>query len=241
MARSETEDQPLSDATMARLGRVSTATITSQLQARGYHNCFLNALTPLLEGQRMIGRARTLRYLPVRPDLNNWEIRDVQRETVEAIRPGEVLVIDARGEPDAGTIGDIYALRVKVLGGAGIVSDGALRDTPAIRAIGMPVYHQGSNAATLGRRHVAVDAQVPVACGGATVLPGDVIVGDAEGAVVIPAALADEIAEAAVAMEIAEEFALKRIGEGASTVGYFPLAEENQAEYAAWLQDRPEE
>ena len=188
----------------------------------------------------MIGVARTLRYLPVRPDLYQWEVRDIQRETVESIQQGEVLVIDARNVPDAGTIGDIYALRVKVLGGAGIVTDGALRDTPAIRKLNIPVYHQSSNAATLGRRHAAVDAQVPISCAGASVIPGDVIVGDAEGVIVIPAQLVGEVADAALAMEIQDEFILERISEGASTVGYFPVAEENQREFQDWLNSRSE-
>lgn len=228
----------LTDDIKRKLGRVSTATITSQLQARGYQNCFMNNLKPLHEGQRMIGIARTLRYLPIRPDLNNWEVRDVQRETVESVRSDEVLVIDARGEPDAGTIGDIYALRVKMLGGAGVITDGALRDTPAIKKLGIAVYHRSSNASTLGRRHVSVDAQVPIACGGATVMPGDVIVGDGEGAVVIPAALVAEVAEASLDMEIQEEFVLKKVAEGASTVGYFPLTDDNVGEYDDWLKNR---
>lgn len=229
----------LTEELKAKLGRVSTATLSSQLQSRGYMNCFMNKLKPLQENQRMIGVAHTLRYLPVRPDLNKWEIRDVQRETVESIQPGEILVIDARNEPDAGTIGDIYALRVKTLGGAGVITDGALRDTPAIKNLGVAVYHQGSNSSTLGRRHAAVDSQIPIACGGASVVPGDVIVGDAEGAIVIPAQLVEEIANAALAMEIEEEFVLKRIAEGASTVGYFPL-EGNvpQQEYQDWLKSR---
>ncbi len=239
MPQDNSGDTVLTDEIKAKLSRVSTASISSQLQSRGYQNCFLNGLKPLHEDQRMIGVARTLRYLPARPDLYQWEIRDVQRETVESIQQGEILVIDARNVPDAGTIGDIYALRVKALGGAGIISDGALRDTPAIKKLDIPVYHQSSNAATLGRRHAAVDSQVPIACAGASVLPGDVIVGDAEGAIVIPAQLVDEISNAALALEIEDEFILKRVGEGASTTGYFPVAEENQEEFQDWLKSRP--
>lgn len=186
----------------------------------------------------MIGVAHTLRYLPVRPDLNQWHIRDVQRETVENIKPGEILVIDARNEPDAGTVGDIYALRVKMLGGEGVITDGAIRDTPAIKKLGVAVYHQASNASTLGRRHAAVDSQIPIACGGASVLPGDVIVGDDEGAIVIPAGIVDEIAEAALAMELEEEFVITRIADGASTVDYFPLKDAHQDEYKTWLAAR---
>ncbi|WP_374398139.1 ribonuclease activity regulator RraA [Tabrizicola sp.] len=224
---------PLTATVAGMLAKVSTATIASQLQMRGYQNCFLNGLKPLDPAKRLLGIARTLRYLPMRPDLHDLA-GDVQRDTVERIQPGEVLVIDARGEPDAGTIGDIYALRVKMRGGQGVITDGALRDTPAIRRIGLPVYHQTSNAATLSRRHVSVDCQVPVACGGATVLPGDVLVGDGEGVVVIPAHIMEEIAEASLAMEIEEEFVLERIAEGASTLDYFPLQDEAKQEYAVW-------
>ena len=228
----------LSDDLKTRLSAVSTATITSQLQQRGLQNCFLNGLRPLHADRRMVGAARTLRYLPVRPDLYDLLDGDPQPDTVEAIEPGEVLVIDARGEPDAGTIGDIYASRVQQRGGAGVVTDGALRDTPAIKALGFAVFHRSSHAALLSRRHVAVDSQLPVACAGATVMPGDVMVGDGEGAVVIPRAMADEIADASMAMEVEEEFALKRIAEGAAVDGYFPLADEARAEFEAWLAER---
>ena len=224
---------PLSARLAGILRKVPTATITSQLQMRGYQNCFLNGLRPLDGSRRLLGVARTLRYLPARPDLHDLT-GDVQRDTIESIEPGEVLVIDAREEPHAGTIGDIYALRVKMRGGEGVITDGALRDTPAIRRIGLPVYHQTSNAATLSRRHVSVDAQVPVACGGATVLPGDILVGDGEGVVVIPAHIVEEIAQASMAMEIEEEFVLDRIGHGASTMDYFPLRGDAEQEYEIW-------
>ena len=228
----------LSDDLKTRLSAVSTATITSQLQKRGLQNCFLSGLRPLHEDRRMVGTARTLRYLPVRPDLYDLLDGDPQPDTVEAIEPGDVLVIDARGEPDAGTIGDIYASRVQRRGGAGVVTDGALRDTPAIKALGLAVYHRSSHASLLSRRHVAVDYQLPIACAGATVMPGDVMVGDGEGAVAIPHAMADEIADASMTMEIEEEFALKRIAEGAAVDRYFPLADEARAEFEAWLAER---
>jgi regulator of RNase E activity RraA len=228
----------LTDELTAQLSSVSTATITSQLQRRGVQNAFLNGLRPLNPGQRIVGIAHTLRYVPARPDLPKLLGTNAQRDAVESIQPGEVLIIEARGEPHAGTIGDIFAMRVKQLGGVAVITDGALRDTPAIRDIGLAVYHQSSNAATLGRLHTPLDHQVPIACAGVTVMPGDVIVGDDEGAVVIPASMVDEIAAASVTMETEEEFAIQRVGEGASTVGYFPLADENRAEFEAWLAER---
>ena len=147
-------------------------------------------------------------------------------------------IIEARNEPHAGTIGDIFAMRVKQRGGVAVITDGALRDTPAIAGLGLAVYHQSSHAATLGRLHTPLAHQVPIACAGVTVLPGDIIVGDEEGAVVIPASMVEEVAAASATMEIEEEFAIERVGEGASTTGYFPIADENRAEFETWLAAR---
>jgi 5-oxopent-3-ene-1,2,5-tricarboxylate decarboxylase/2-hydroxyhepta-2,4-diene-1,7-dioate isomerase len=228
----------LTDDIKAKLKSVSTATITSQLQRRGFQNCFLNGLKALNEGQSMVGYAHTLRYVPARPDLAGILGTNAQRDAAESMAEDEVLIIEARGEAHAGTIGDIFAMRVMQRGGVGVITDGALRDTPAIKAMGMAVYHQSSNAAVLGRLHSALAHQVPIACAGATVLPGDILVGDEEGVVVIPAAMLEEITEASVKMEIVEEFAVERVAQGASTIGYFPLADENRPEFEAWLAAR---
>ena len=228
----------LDAATRRMLEAVSTASLSGELQSRGYQNSFFGGLRPLNDAQRMIGVARTLRYLPHRPDMASVLGADVQRETVESLQPGEVLVIDARYEPHAGTIGDIYASRAQALGAAGIVTDGALRDTPAIKGLGIAVYHQSSHASTYGRRHFPCDSQIPVSCAGAAVFPGDVIVGDGEGALVVPAAIVREVAESALAAETEEEFALEKVSGGASTVGYFPLDAPQRDEYEAWLDRR---
>jgi regulator of RNase E activity RraA len=149
-----------------------------------------------------------------------------------------VLVIEARGVPDAATIGDIFATRAFSLGGAGIVTDGGLRDTPAIAAIGEPVYHLSSHGATLGRQHMPFSTDEPITCAGVFVVPGDVVVGDGEGAVVIPAALVAEVARDALAQEEKEDFALERVGAGESTIGLFPLAKERMEEFEAWAAER---
>jgi regulator of RNase E activity RraA len=156
----------LTDELRARLGRVSTATLTFQLQQRGIRSTFLSGLRPVNEDQRMVGYAHTLRYVPLREDLRAELNRgqNAQRRAIESLATDEVLVIEARGEPDAGTIGDIFVQRAICLGAAGVVTDGALRDTPAIRALGLPVYHRASHAATLGRLHMPLDHQVPIAC-----------------------------------------------------------------------------
>lgn len=232
---------PLSDETRHLLNSVSTATITSQLQRRGMRNMFLNGLKPTREGRRLLGVAHTLRYVPLREDLQKTlgGGRNAQRRAVEGIQPGEVLVIEARGEPHAGTIGDIFALRVLRLGGAGVVTDGALRDSPAIRQLDLPVYHQSSHAATLGKLHLPLETQGTVACAGVTVVPGDVLVGDDEGVVVIPADLAEEVARDSAAQEVEEEWALERVDAGESSIGTFPISRERRAEFEQWLARRP--
>ena len=229
----------LTDELKAQLGKVSTATLTQQLQGRGIRNAFLSGLKPVVEGQRMVGYAHTLRYVPAREDLTDLTRgQNAQRRAIESLTPDEVLIMDARGEPHAGTIGDIFVMRSKLLGAAGVVTDGALRDTPAIRTIGLPVYHQSSHAATWGRLHVPLEHQVTIACAGVTVVPGDILVGDGEGVVVLPAALAAEIAAASVAQEIEEEWALERVAAGESTIGTFPIAKDRRAEFEAWLAAR---
>jgi 5-oxopent-3-ene-1,2,5-tricarboxylate decarboxylase / 2-hydroxyhepta-2,4-diene-1,7-dioate isomerase len=230
----------LTDEVRAQLGSVSTATITSQLQRRGIRSTFLSGLRPIKPGQRMLGYAHTLRYVPLREDLAPQLSagQNAQRRAVESIAPDEVLVIEARGEPDAGTIGDIFALRTLRRGGTGVITDGALRDTPAIRALDIPVYHGSSHASTFGRLHMPLEHQIPIACAGVTVMPGDVIVGDDEGAVVIPAALVIEVAADSARQEIEEEWALERVDAGDSSVGVFPIAKDRRAEFEAWLAER---
>lgn len=230
----------LTDDLRRKLGRVSTATITSQLQGRGMQNCFLSGLKPLHPGQRIIGYAHTLRYVPARPDIPSVMGFNAQRVAVDSVVPDEVLIIEARNEPDAGTIGDIFAMRAQQLGAVAVITDGSLRDTPAIRDMNLPVYHQSSHASTLGRLHVPLDHQVPIACAGVTVLPGDIIVGDDEGAVVIPPSMVEEVADASWKMELREEFAIEKVRSGLSFEGYFPLAKENWPDFEAWLAERGE-
>lgn len=229
----------MSDDVRRKLLAVSTATLAGQMQRRGSRNAFLNRLKPLNADQKMVGYAHTLRYVPKREDFERrQEGPNAQRRAVESIEQDEVLIMEARGEPDAGTIGDIFAMRVKQLGGAGVITDGALRDTPAIAEIGLPVYHGSSHAATLGRIHTPLDHQIPIACAGVTVFPGDIIVGDSEGAVVIPALLAEEVAEDAYTQEIEEEWAIERVQAGDSSIGTFPIAPERRPEFEAWLAAR---
>ena len=219
------------------LNGCSTATLAAQLQRRGIRSTFLAGLRPTHPELRMVGIARTLRYVPLREDkqaeLGAGAV-NAQRRAVAGITPGDVLVIEARGETEAATIGDIYTLSVFQRGGRGVVTDGALRDTPAIIDIAMPVYFKASHAATLGRLHMPLDIDVPVACAGVTVFPGDFVVGDGEGAVVIPAALVEEVASDSVLQEAQEAFAAERVRAGESFVGLFPLSKERRGDFEAW-------
>jgi regulator of RNase E activity RraA len=227
--------------TRERLATVSTATLAGVLHKRGIRSALLSGLTRINPGTRMVGVAHTLRYLPMREDLiPTYASRaNAQRDAVESLRPGEVLVIGAREVPDAGTIGDIYATRAAVLGAVGVVTDGATRDTSALAAMDIPVYQLASHGSTYRRHHMPVDHQVPIACAGVTILPGDVMVGDDDGVVVVPAALADEVADEAYEQELAEEWAIERVAAGESTDGTFPITPDRRAEFEQWLAARP--
>jgi regulator of RNase E activity RraA len=226
----------LTDELRDQLATISTATLVHQLQQRGIRGSFLSGLKPLRPEKRMVGRARTLRYVALREDRNRTYAGgdNAQRRAVESTEPGDVLVIEARGVPDAGTIGDIFVTRILALGGSGVITDGALRDTPAIAGIDLPVYHQSSHAATYGRHHMPYSVDDAITCAGVFVEPGDVMVGDAEGVVVIPAALVEEVVAASLAQEDVEAFAIERVAAGESTRGLFPLSEDRRPDYEAW-------
>lgn len=233
----------LSDDTRARLNSVATATLAGVLHRRGIRSTFLSGLRPVRPGSRMVGVARTLRYLPMREDLISVyaDRTNAQRDAVEGLQPGEVLVIDARDVPDAGTIGDIYAMRAVRLGAVGIVTDGATRDTPALAELDIPVYHRAAHGSTYRRHHLPIESQVPIACAGVTVMPGDVMVGDDEGVVVVPRALVDEVAAEAEAQELAEAWGLERVAAGESTDGTFPITDDRRAEFEVWRSARHED
>lgn len=233
---------PIAQEILAQLLRPSTATLTTILNRHGLWNTFMHHVSPLKPGMKMVGAAFTLRYIPAREDLDATgtvdNLTDPQRIAIEKIGPGEVLVIDARGDTRAGTLGAILATRMHVRGAAGIVSDGAYRDSPVIAEIGLPAYAAAMNARTNKTIHHPVDIQQPIACGGVAVFPGDIIVGDGEGVVVIPRHLAAEVAEQAVAQEEKEDFIMEKVRGGASIVGTYPPDEQTLAEYEEWKKHR---
>lgn len=229
----------LSDQNREKLRYISTATLTTALFKRGFRNTFLQGPNRINAGPQMVGEAYTLRYIPAREDLDGLDgFRDPahpQRKGVEACPPGHVMVIDSRGDADAASAGGILVTRLMVRGVAGIVTDGGFRDSPEIATLDMPAYHVRPSAPTNLIRHHATDLNVPIGCGGVAVYPGDIIVGDGEGVVVIPAHLANEIAEEGHEMTAFEDFVLERVQGGQSIVGLYPPTDEaNRAAFADW-------
>ena len=219
----------------------STATLTSVLRQHGITRTFMHGVAPLRPNMKMAGPAFTLRYLPMREDLDPGTVdnlKDVQRVGIEQINEGEVFVIDARGDTHAGTMGSILATRLHCRGAAGIVTDGAYRDSPVIAELGMAAYAAAMNAHTNKTIHHPSEIQVPIACGDVAVYPGDIIVGDEEGVVVVPAHLAEQVAQTAAEMEEKEVFITEKIQAGASIVGVYPPDEKTLAEYEEWKKKR---
>ncbi len=228
------------------VSRVSTATLASQLRKRGFNSLTLDRLRTTRPGQKMAGFARTLRYVPFREDLFaefGTTVRggglNAQKRAVEQIRPGEILVIEARGDHTAGTVGDLLALRAQVRGAVGIVTDGAIRDAETLRnQLAIPVYYGATHPAVLGRRHVPWEVNTTIACAGVTITPGDILVGDGDGVIVVPAHVAMEVAQDAAEQELQEEFAAEMIAAGESVDGLYPLGKRWQVGYEAWLDKR---
>jgi regulator of RNase E activity RraA len=264
------EPTGLSPELRAKLEAAPVAGLSAQLRKRGLNNVHIDGVSPLhptplngatlngappngaplsstpLSGApldsaaKLVGTARTLRFVPNREDLfaSHGGGYNAQKRAFDAVGEGEVLVIEARGETGSGTLGDVLAIRAHARGAAGIVTDGGVRDAAAVAAVGIPVYSAGAHPAVLGRKHVPWDADVAVACGGATVLPGDVVVGDADGVIVIPRAMAEEVVDAALAQEDEDAWIAARVAEGHPVDGLFPMNAEWRARFDA---DRADE
>jgi len=225
----------LTDELRGQLSRVSVATLSAQLRKRGYNDVSVDGVRPLTPGNRLVGQARTLRFVPHREDLsrNHGGGYNAQKRAFDSLRPGDVLVMEARGETGTGTLGDILAARARALGAAGVVTDGGVRDSAAVAALGLPVYSAGAHPAVLGRRHVPWDTDVTIACGGTAVQPGDVIVGDDDGVLVIPPFLVADVARDALAQEVEEEYIAARVADGEPVDGLYPMNQTWQARYQA--------
>jgi len=230
----------LTDTTRAKLRTVSTATVATALFKRGLRIQMIQDVHPLHADQPvLVGEAFTLRYMPAREDLNRIEVfRDhshPQRKAVEECPPGAVLVMDSRKDARAASAGAILVTRLMQRGVAGVVTDGGFRDSAQIAKLGFPAFHHRPSAPTNLTLHQAIEINVPIGCGGAPVFPGDVILGDADGCIVIPAHLADEIANEAVEMTAFEDFVTEEVKKGRSILGLYPATDEQTlVDFAAW-------
>ncbi|WP_129787129.1 fumarylacetoacetate hydrolase family protein [Promicromonospora panici] len=234
--KSRPEPFELTEELAGKLRRAPVAGLSAQLRKRGLNNVIIEGVRPNTPGATLVGRARTLRFVPNREDLfaAHGGGYNAQKRTFDAVGAGEVIVIEARGETGSATLGDVLALRAKVRGAAGVVTDGGVRDFDAVAATGLPVFSGGPHPAVLGRRHVPWDTDVAVACGGATVLPGDVVVGDGDGVVVVPPHLAEEVADATLAQEEQDAWVAQQVAAGQPVDGLFPPNAEWRARYETW-------
>lgn len=229
--------------TIAYLEATSTATLTTQLFKRGYRNAFIPAVRPVGRLKKnMIGPAFTLRYIPAREDLDCYSAKidpnAVQREAMETVPPGYVLVMDCRGETRVASAGDIYMTRLAVRGVAGVVSDGSVRDSEQIGKLDIAVFCAGISAPTNRIAHHTVDFNLPIGCGGVAVYPEDIVVGDADGVVVIPRQIVDEVARDAAEQEMLEGFIQQQVVEGARLPGLYPINDQTREAYENWRSKR---
>ena len=226
--------------TRQKLMGVSTATLCTALFKRGLRNQFIQDVRPLNPGlPNMVGPAFTLRYMPAREDLNPITVFNdrshPQRKAVEECPPGAVFVIDSRKDARAASAGGILVSRLMKRGVAGVVTDGGFRDSPEIARLDIPAYHHRPSAPTNLTLHQAIDIDVPIGCGDTPVWPGDVVVGDGEGVVVIPAGIADEIATEAVEMTVFEDFVQAQVMQGRSILGLYPPTDpQTRVDFDAW-------
>ncbi len=229
--------------TLATLRRVSTATLSTQMFKRGFRNVFMQGVRGLgTYEHNMVGPATTVRNIPSREDIDVMASlanpEHPQRRAVETCKPGHVLVMDCRGDKRAASGGDILMTRLLRRGAAGVVTDGGIRDAGPISKMPLPVFCAGPSAPLNIILHHAVEIDAPIACGGVAVYPGDILVGDSDGVVVLPAAIADEVARDAAAQEALEEFLLAKIDAGASLPGTYPPNAATLAEYEEWKKSK---
>ncbi|MDR7124565.1 ribonuclease activity regulator RraA [Pseudotabrizicola sp. 4114] len=234
------ESIPLRPETLLLLSQTSTATVATLLFKRGFHNAYVQGVAPLAAGTpTMVGPAYTLRYIPTRPDTDPLdafrEPDHPQRVAIEECPQGAVLVMDCRQDASAASAGSILLTRLQVRGAAGVVTDGGIRDAPGAAALTLPVFAAKASAPTNLTKHHAVDIGLPVACGGVAVYPGDIMLGDGDGVMVIPRHLADDIATESVGMEVFEAFVLEEVRRGIPIRGLYPPTDpDTLVRFDAW-------
>lgn len=235
-----TTSLPLDESVIKALQGVTTATLTTVLLKHGLRNVWLRGTRPLAPGQpRLVGRAFTLRFVPAREDLAtpaSWGSPISTRAAIEDMPAGCIAVVGALGVTDAGIFGDILCARLRKRGVAGLVTDGVVRDVAGVLGTGLPVWCQGTAAPASVAGLTFVGWQEPIDCGGVAVFPNDVIVVDQDGAVLIPAAMLDEVIAASVEQERLEGWIMREVERGMPLPGLYPPNEENKARYKAWTE-----
>ena len=224
-----------------KLMRVGLESAWSLVTAEGYPQNFINELSPLKANTRMVGRARTMRYLPNRKDVRDKLYAagpQLNYKSAEEAQPGDVLVFDAGGETRAGVSGGVTTIRFLVRGGAGLVIDGAMRDVPELEAMPIQTYMRRGHASSVAPLMMSVDYQVPVRIGSVTVIPGDILVGESTGILVIPAAIAEKVANTALEHDEQEEFQRELLLKGESIVGVYPMNDATRKRFAEWKAKR---
>ena len=225
-----------------KLSAVSTATITTVLLKKGLRNVWLRGARPLAPGQpRVIGRAFTLRFIPAREDLatpESWSSPRSTRAAIEAMPEGCIAVVDARGVTHAGIFGDILCGRMRKRGVGALVTDGVVRDIDGVLKSGLAVWCQGASAPPSVAGLFFVGWEEPIGCGGVAVMPGDLVVADGDGAVVIPWHLVDEVARLGPEQERLESWIMTEIEKGVALPGLYPPNEQTKARYEASLRNR---
>lgn len=236
------QSQPLAPKTIEALQAVSTGTLTTVLLKKGLRNVWMRGTMPLAPGQgRVVGRAFTLRFVPAREDLAtpaSWGSPISTRAAIEDMPAGCVAVVGAMRTTDAGIFGDILCARMAKKGVVGLVTDGVVRDVSGVLGTGLKVWCQGTAAPPSVAGLTFVGWQEPIDCGGVAVFPNDVVVVDQDGAVLIPAALLDDVVEAATEQEQLENWIMGEVEQGARLPGLYPPNAENKAKYEAWKKSR---
>lgn len=226
----------LTDALREKISKTAVATIVANMRKRGINNCTIDGPRPMHPGQQILGFAKTLRYVPNREDLfkKYGGGFNKQKQAMDSVQPDDIVVMEARGEKGTGTLGDVLAMRAKVRGANAVITDGGVRDAAAVAEVGIPVYSNGYHPAVLGRRHVPWEMDATIACGGTTVQPNDIIIGDDDGIVVVPPEMLVELIDESYEQEKQDEWVYEQVKNGAAVDGLFPPTGEWKAKYEAY-------
>ena len=220
-----------------KLMRVGLESAWSLVTSEGYPQNFINELTPLKPNMRLVGRARTIRYLPNRKDVRDKLYAagpQLNYKSAEEAQPGDVLVFDAGGETRAGVSGGVTTMRFLVRGGAGLIVDGAMRDVPELEALPIQTFMRRGHASSVSPLMMSVDYQVPVRIGSVTVIPGDILVGESTGILVIPAAIATKVVDRALEHDEQEQFQRELLLKGESIYGVYPMNDATRKRFEEW-------